>query len=107
MVPTSLLLSSTGLRGRRTYLACVGLRGLRIQFGGTHELNVKNVGTHQASRPLLVPTPKKKWKLISVLKDQCKYMQTLVARARGLGCLRQLSYTIYNHIIPYFKLHSV
>jgi hypothetical protein len=45
-VPMFLLLSSTGPRGRRTYLACVGLCGLRIRFDSTHELNVKNVGTH-------------------------------------------------------------
>jgi hypothetical protein len=40
MVPTFLLLSSTRPRGRRTYLACVGLRGLHIKFDGTHVLNV-------------------------------------------------------------------
>jgi hypothetical protein len=41
------LLSSTGPRDRRTYLASVGLRGLCIKFDGTHELNVKNVvGDH-------------------------------------------------------------
>jgi hypothetical protein len=45
-VPTFLLLSSTGPRGRRTYLACLGLRGLHIKFDGTHVLNVKNMGTH-------------------------------------------------------------
>ena len=46
MVPTFLMLSSTGPRGRRTYVACVGLRGLHIKFDGTHVLNIKNVGTH-------------------------------------------------------------
>jgi hypothetical protein len=30
----------------RTYVSCVGLRGLHIKFDGTHVLNVKNVGTH-------------------------------------------------------------
>jgi hypothetical protein len=46
MVPTFLLLSSTGPRGRQTYLAYMGLRGLHIKFDGTHVLNIKNVGTH-------------------------------------------------------------
>jgi hypothetical protein len=54
-VPTVLLLSSTGTRGRRTYVACVGLRGLHIKFDGTHVLNFKNVGTH-----VLIPFPEKK-----------------------------------------------
>jgi hypothetical protein len=53
-VPTFLLLSSTGTRGRRTYLACVGLRGLHIKFDGTHVLNFKNVGTQ-----VLIPFPEK------------------------------------------------
>jgi hypothetical protein len=51
----ALRLSSSGPRGRRTYLACVGLRGLYIKFDGTHELNVKNVGTQE-----LNPFPEKK-----------------------------------------------
>jgi hypothetical protein len=41
-----LRLSLTGPRGRRTYVSCVGLRGLHIKFDGTHVLNIKNVGTH-------------------------------------------------------------
>jgi hypothetical protein len=57
-VPTFLLLSSTGTRGRRTYVACVGLRGLHIKFDGTHVLNIKNVGTH-----VLILFPEKKIKI--------------------------------------------
>jgi hypothetical protein len=54
MVLTFLMLSSTGPRGRRTYVAYVGLRGLHIKFDGTHVLNIKNVGTH-----ILNPFPEK------------------------------------------------
>jgi hypothetical protein len=46
-VPTYLTLSLSGPPGRRTYLACVGLRGLYIKFDGTHELKFKYVGTHE------------------------------------------------------------
>jgi hypothetical protein len=60
-VPTFLLLSSAGTRGRRTYVACVGLRGLHIKFDGTHVLNFKNVGTH-----VLIPFPGKKIKIIEM-----------------------------------------
>jgi hypothetical protein len=41
-----LRLSSTGPRGRRIYVSCVGLRGLHNKFNGTHVLKIKNVGTH-------------------------------------------------------------
>ena len=44
--PTFLRLSSTGPRGRQTYVSCVGLRGLHNKFDGAHVLNLKNVGTH-------------------------------------------------------------
>jgi DNA gyrase/topoisomerase IV subunit B len=46
MAPTFLRLSSTGSRGRRTYVSCGGLRGLHNKFDGTHVPNLKNVGTH-------------------------------------------------------------
>jgi hypothetical protein len=46
MAPTFLTLSSTGPRGRRTYVSCGRLRGLHNKFDGTHVLNIKNVGTH-------------------------------------------------------------
>jgi hypothetical protein len=58
MIPTFLLLSSMGTRGRRTYVVYVGLRGLHIKFDGTHVLNIKNVGTH-----VLNPFPEKREKL--------------------------------------------
>jgi hypothetical protein len=59
-----LTLSSTGPRGRRTYVAYVGLRGLHIKFDGTHVLNIKNVGTHilnikNVGTHVLIPFPEK------------------------------------------------
>ena len=53
-VPTFLLLSSMGPRGRRTYVSYGRLRGLHNKFDGTHVLNLKNVGTH-----VLNPFPEK------------------------------------------------